>query len=123
MSALPRRDIPNNTCLLFSSPEDFFSALFGPDQHDAHVAERRLHFRNAEHRRQLSILTDIIDETVEGCCQRIAAQHNYNTASIRRELHQVEFGSLSTMIDSPARVKHLRRVLDIAIEHHSRLAA
>lgn len=45
MSATAAKSEPLNGAVLFATTDDFFAALFGPQQHDHHVKARNLHAR------------------------------------------------------------------------------
>lgn len=106
----------------FPTPEAFFAAMFGPAQHDAHVRCRAAHLWLAEKGRELSVLDDVIAETLaesrEREAQHLAEVHGYDTAALRRELHRFEAGCFSTEPYAKTRARKLGRALDIAVAWH-----
>lgn len=113
----------------FDTPADFFRALFGDPQHDAHLKARRwelvLRENEAASARAVTSIEDetaaIIAEGRERAAQRVAADYGYGTASIRAALHRWQSGCFSAVPcrDIRAqRVRELGRALDISIAWH-----
>lgn len=123
--------MPTQTCIAtFPTVDDFFAALLGPRQHDAHVeryrAVRWMDEQLAGCARGAAAVEAIVAEEREREAQRVAADYGFNTATIRQALHRweagcfsgAEHGSLRT-----ARIRQLTRALDIACEHHAMAGA
>ena len=110
----------------FETPTDLFEAMFGPPQHDAHVHRRNavkwLDEATASSKRGSAAVDQFVADYREKQAERVAEDHNYNTATIRAALDRWTSGCF----DGPhygeirtARIRQLTRALDIAIERHA----
>ena len=102
----------------FSSPADFFAALLGPPQHDAHVVCRRgeawLRTRQAGCARGIAAVEDFVGELREREAHRLAAMHGYDTAALGREFHRFDSGCFSRQPFARTRARQLHRAIEIA---------
>jgi hypothetical protein len=112
----------NGLCdgIFFDSPAQFFTALRGPPQHDAHVARWRgelwLRERRAGHARGAAAVNDLLAEQRENEAQRLAAIHGYDTAALAREFHRFDSGCFSRQPFARTRARQLARAIEIACE-------
>jgi NAD(P)H-hydrate repair Nnr-like enzyme with NAD(P)H-hydrate dehydratase domain len=126
---------PDNTLVLFASPEDFFAVMLGAPQHDAHMRafriRRNLDRMAAQGDALAEVAAEMLAETHEREAQRVAKDYDYNTASLRSALHRWTAGcfapaNIALCAAAPdyraARIRQLTRALDIAIEHHQQAA-
>ena len=104
--------------IVFGSPADFFAALLGPPQHDAHVAcwrgETWLRAQQEGSARGIAAVDDFLGELREREAQRLAATHGYDTAALSREFHRFDSGCFSRQQFARARARQLRRAIEIA---------
>ena len=107
--------------IVFGSPAEFFAALLGPPQHDAHVdrwrGESWLRARREGSARGLAAVDDFVGELREREAQRLAASHGYDTAALSREFHRFDAGCFSRQPFARTRARQLRRAIEIACAH------
>lgn len=121
---------PDNTLILFKSPEDFFARLCGASQHDAHMqafrVRRNLDRMAAQGDAGMAAVYALTAELEEERAQRVAADYNFNTGALRAALDRWQTGCFSGA-DAPdyraARVRQLSRALDIAVDRRTLQAA
>lgn len=110
----------------FDTPADFFEAMFGPAQHDAHCKTRRERQSLDQWKRGFDALDQVMAESLaeerEREAQRIAELEGYDTAVLRMLLHRWAVGGMSKDPNASVRAAQYRRALDIAIEHHGAMA-
>jgi hypothetical protein len=102
----------------FATPADFFEAMFGPTQHDAHVKTRhqRMHLEGT-----LAAYTAANAGLEEWMAGDWAKRSGFNTAVLRSRLHSLAAGGASDKASATG-IRIARRALDIAIEHHGAMA-
>jgi hypothetical protein len=111
----------------FDSPAQFFAALRGPPQHDAHVecwrGEMWLRARREGQARGLAAVNDFVAELREKEALRLADIHGYDTAALSREFHRFDSGCFSRQPFARTRARQLRRAIEIACERKDQLLA
>jgi hypothetical protein len=104
----------------FATPADFFEAMFGPSQHDAHVKTRhqRMHLERGLEAAKAGCLAveEYMAEQREVSAQRVAADHKFDIASIDRAIAEWSTGFMAGDQFAPTRLHQLRRAREIAIE-------
>jgi hypothetical protein len=122
MTTTPRHPFGrDNTALIFGSVEDFFSQIFGPAQHDAHVqcwrSDKFLTSREAHAAAANLRCSKLVDEIAEGEAQKLARVNDYSVLNLRSELYRWECGFMRGDRFAGPRVRQLRRALEIAAAH------
>ena len=113
--------------IAFDSPAEFFAALRGPPQHDAHVQCWRgaiwLRERREGQARGYAAVNDFVAALRETEAQRLAEIHGYDIAALAREFHRFDSGCFSRQPFAKTRARQLRRAIEIACARRDRLEA
>ncbi len=112
----------------FDTPADFFEAMHGPAQRDAHVKAYRsrqanLHWLAAADGANASV-EEWMAEQREASAQRVAEDHGFDVPSIDCAIARWSVGGEFAHIDNaPTRLRQLRRAREIAAARNITLIA
>lgn len=105
----------------FPTPEAFFEAMFGPSQHDSHVqcwrSDQWLTNREARAAAASLRCAAVVAEIAEQEAQKLARVNDYSILDLRASLYDWEREAMNGDRIAIARVRQLRRALEIAAAH------